>query len=423
MVFGGRSTDGRLFQTYTADYLQLLLERIGFQQIGRWATKDALGRLGTAWLTQLFELRSAGLPRAVDQIEGILNRDLKVATYKLALFRALSELAIQEPRIATWRSDERVGVPLRRIAEKWLGYYWPIFAAARFFPQSGAEGAGTSNQLQFRKAMLALMAPYVSSGEHGGLGAWQLDQNAGRVDAMQALLQKKALRAIERAIRQGPVRFSGGALETGTVFTFDSEKNQVLMSPDLWRELSLLGHWINDAVILRWAELSARFGQRQGIHAGDVLPLLLAKPEPLRATAVAREIFAKSGCTHCSWSDCKLTDGFVVDHIIPFSLWGSNDLWNLLPVDAKVNGQKSDKLPTSALLYRQQDRIRAIWRLLRDTVPIPFDRQAAQLLGSALDGGTGWEDTLFARLREAVEMAALQRGLARWSPKILARTT
>ncbi|MEP6482429.1 MAG: methyltransferase domain-containing protein [Rhodoglobus sp.] len=416
VLSGERSTDGRLFKTYTPDYLQLLLERTGFQQIGRWETEDALGRTGTTWFTQLFELRSAGLTRAVDQIEGILNRDLKVATYKLALFRALSELATQEPRVATWRSDGRVGVPLRRVAEKWLVYYWPIFAAARFVPQSSAEGAESSKQLLFRKPMLALMAPYVGRGEHGGLGAWQLDQNAGRIGTTQAALQETALRSIGKAIRQGPVAFSGGALETGQVFAFDSASAQVLMAADLWRELSLLGHWINDAVILRWAELSERFGVRQGIHAGDVLPLLMAKPEPLRATAVARDVFARSGWTHCAWTDRKLTNGFVVDHIIPFSLWGNNDLWNLLPADPGVNGQKSDKLPTSALLNRQRDKIGGAWRLLRDAVPIPFDRQATHLLGGVMGSGNGWEDSLFARLREAVEITALQRGMARWSP-------
>ena len=416
VLSGERSTDGRLFKTYPPDYLQLLLERTGFQQIGRWETEDALGRKGTTWFTQLFELRSAGLTRAVDQIEGILNRDLKVATYKLALFRALSELATQEPRVANWRSDGRVGIPLRRIAEKWLEYYWPIFAATRFVPQSSAEGAESGKQLLFRKPMLALMAPYAGRGEHGGLGAWQLEQNAARMDSTQAALQEAALRSIGKAIRQGPVAFSGGALETGTVFAFDSASAQVLMAADLWRELSLLGHWINDAVILRWAELSERFGARQGIHAGDVLPLLLAKAEPLRATAIARDVFAKSGWTHCVWTDRKLTNGFVVDHVIPFSLWGNNDLWNLLPADPAVNGQKSDKLPTSALLIRQQDNIRGAWRLLRDAMPVPFDRQAIHLLGGALGGGPGWELALFARLREAVEITALQRGLVRWSP-------
>jgi SAM-dependent methyltransferase len=414
--YGERAEDGRLFKTYSPEYVQLLFERVGFQQIGRWNPGDGLGRVGTTWYVMLLELRSGGA-RAVDQIEGILNRDQKVATYKLALFRALSELATQEPRVASWQPDPRVGIPIRRIAEKWLGYYWPIFAAKPYIPQSSAEGAGLTKQLMFRQPMMDLMASYAGRGEHGGLSAWQLDQNAGRVSAATAMKHEAALRSIAKAIRQGPVTYAGGALDTGTVFTYDPARAQVLMSADLWRELSLLGHWITDAVVLRWAELTERFSRRQGIRSGDVLPLLLAKPEPMRATSIAREIFLQHQWPRCAWSDRGLTESFAVDHIIPFSLWGSNDLWNLLPVDPRVNNEKSDKLPASQLLKDRRDTIVDAWRLLRDVVPDPFDKQAAHLLGNAVGTGTRWEEAPFCRLREAVEITALQRGLQRWTPR------
>lgn len=39
-----RGIDGRLFKTYPPEYLQLLFERVGFQQIGRWDAEDALAR-------------------------------------------------------------------------------------------------------------------------------------------------------------------------------------------------------------------------------------------------------------------------------------------------------------------------------------------------------------------------------------------
>ncbi|HEY5307763.1 MAG TPA: class I SAM-dependent methyltransferase, partial [Casimicrobiaceae bacterium] len=226
-----RDANGRLFKTYAPEYLQLLFERIGFQMIGRWDGGDALGRAGMRWYTLLFELR-AGTVRAVDQIEGILNRDKKVSTYKLALFRALAELATQEPRCATWRPGGQVGVPIRRIAEKWLGYYWPIFASAHFIPQSQSEGAGALKPLKFRKALLALMAPYAASGEHGGLSTWQLDLWAGRLSPSATARLEAALRVIVQAIREGPVQYAGGALETGTVFGFDPNSAEVLMSPD-----------------------------------------------------------------------------------------------------------------------------------------------------------------------------------------------
>lgn len=412
---GERDARGRLFKAYAPAYVQLLFEQLGFQQIGRWDSEDALGRAGTRWATLLLELRSGTALRAVDQIEGILNRDKKVATYKLALFRALAELALQEPRCATWSADGRVGVPLRRLAEKWLGYYWPIFASRHPIPQSQAEGAG-GKPVKFRQALTALMAPYAQAGEHGGLAAWQLDLARGRLPPERQRAMETALRVIGQTIRDGPVQFAGGALETGTVFEFDRTQDQVLMDAGLWRELSLLGHWINDAVVLRWAQLTERFGHRQGIRSGEVLPLLLARAEPQRATGLARQVFLRHGVERCTWSGRKLTADFAVDHVIPFSLWGSNDLWNLLPVDARINAQKSDRLPAAQLLQDCHSRVVHGWQLLRDEAPQAFDRQAAHLLGRRIGGPVAWEEDLFIRLREAVELTALQRGVERWLP-------
>lgn len=213
-----RDVHGRLFKPYTAGYIQLLFERLGFQLIGSWETDDALQRAGTRWTTLLFELRAGGPLRAVDQIEGILNRDRKVATYKLALFRALAEIAIQEPRSAQWRTTGEVAVPIARIAERWLVYFWPIFASQRFVPQSQSEGVGVAKPLVFRASMLALMQGFAGQGEHGGLSAWHSAWTTGELPADVVQLQTAAARQIADAIRHGPVAFSGGSLETGAVF-------------------------------------------------------------------------------------------------------------------------------------------------------------------------------------------------------------
>jgi 2-polyprenyl-3-methyl-5-hydroxy-6-metoxy-1,4-benzoquinol methylase len=97
-----RDTSGRLFTPLPADYLELLLERLGFQLVGKWTSEDGLGREGYVWCTLLFHLRHGEGLRAADQIEGILTRDRKTATYKLALFRALSEIAVKEFEQAQW---------------------------------------------------------------------------------------------------------------------------------------------------------------------------------------------------------------------------------------------------------------------------------------------------------------------------------
>ena len=409
-----RDVNGRLFKGYPAEEIQLLFERLGFQLIGRWDSEDAMARSGTNWYTLLLELRVTGGLRAIDKIEGVLNRDKKVATYKLALFRALAEIAMQESRQAVWLADGQVGVPLSRIAERWLKYYWPLFASDKFIPQSQSEGAG-SKPVKFRAAMLGLISAYRQQGAHGGLSAWHLDWSTGRMNSGSQALLKSALKSLAETIRDGPVAFSGSALETGRVFEYDSKTGLVMMSADIWRELCLLGHWIVDAVVLRWASLTERFAFRQGVTAGDVLPLLLAKPEPERATALARQAFEQAGLNRCTWSGKTLRREFVVDHAIAFSLWGNNDLWNLLQVDCKVNGLKSDKLPSAKLLVERKYAILEDWEVLRDAMPDVFDRQASHLLGFKTQVTGARTRELFSRFKEAIEVTALQRGVERWA--------
>lgn len=415
VLAGNRDEGGRLFSPYAADEISLLFERLGFAPIGRWTSADALGRSDASWTTLLVERRTDGQQRPIDQIESILNRDRKEATYKLALIRALAEIATQEVRAAVWCEAGVVGIPIRRLAERWLLYYWPVFAHTNKIPQSRAEAAG-GKPLKFRSAVSALMEPFNHQGAHSGLTAWHLARTADQLNQTTRTHLEGALRSIAEAIRSGPVTYSGSGLDSGPVFAYDAKSRQVLMPTELWREFSLLGHWIADAVIVRWAALTQQIAYRQGIDAGVVLPLLLAKPEAIRSTQLARDVYLDAGVSACTWSQRPLKETFAVDHAIPFALWGNNDLWNLVPADPKINIAKSDRLPTTQLMEMSKPRIVMCWTALRDRLPATFDRQAVALTGESLTKTGQWTEQLFSRFREAVEFTALQRGVERWSP-------
>ena len=133
---------------------------------------------------------------------------------------------------------------------------------------------------------------------------------------------------IEGAIIDGPVEFAGGALNTGKVFGYDAKTRQVLIPSDLWIELSHLGYWVSQAVILQWAEKTTKLAE--GIEVATVVNLLLDK-EDERSTLEARKLFSGMDRLECIWTGTSLRNSFDVDHVIPFDLWHNNDLWNLLP--------------------------------------------------------------------------------------------
>jgi SAM-dependent methyltransferase len=119
-----QDTDGRIYTTFQPDYFQLLFERLGFLPLERWESSGGPRRGEHSWCNFLFLVRHSGVSRPLDLIEGILNRDKKTATYKLALFRALSEIAITSFEQARWLKGGVVGVSIDAVCERWLNYYW-----------------------------------------------------------------------------------------------------------------------------------------------------------------------------------------------------------------------------------------------------------------------------------------------------------
>ena len=58
----------------------------------------------------------------------ILSHDRKVTSYKLALIRAINDVATAYPAVAA--PDQDVAIPLWMLAEWWIAYYWPFVDSA-----------------------------------------------------------------------------------------------------------------------------------------------------------------------------------------------------------------------------------------------------------------------------------------------------
>lgn len=402
-----RDDKGRLFNSVRPEYLQLLFERLGFSVTGRWKTDDTF-RPGYSWFTIAFVLKHSGILRPIDQVESVLSRDRKTATYKLALIRALSEIAITEYKSARWLSNGMVGIPLSTVAERWLCYYWPIFESGTFIPQIRGEGVECNKPVAFRASFMQLIEDYKRK---GGLAQFVIDHRSKKLNERSVGLANTVLQKIGITIVKGPVTYAGGSLD-GRLFQYNSATKEILVNSELWIELSLTGYWIRDAVLLRWAELTAEIARRE-IKPSDVIDLLLTLPAEERDVVDARLVYSSMSSKKCAWTGNVLKTDFDVDHIIPFTLWHNNDLWNLVPVLPSVNNKKRDKLPSRGLLMDRKDCLFYYWEVLRKKHFIRFDNEATRIIGIT-KLPSNWHDLLFNSVSEAIEITAIQKGCERW---------
>lgn len=403
-----READGRLFTSIIPGRLELMLGSAGLTVLLADTQPDGR-RPGLRWQTVVAEKAAVSLERGLNRLQSILVTDRKDATYKLALLRALCDISRAEANQVVW-GEHQVFIPLAAVARWWLRYYWPLVTSAEFISQKRGEEHG-NKPLAFRASVAAL------AGRYGTLF------NALRALDDNPRIFQPHLRQIAHTIRVGPVKYAGGP--AGPLFSFHASGS----APDLdgqplgwigvplaiWLDLTRYEHWIRDSAILHWAELTAEMNHVSS--AGPYLGLLLETPGDERDTSEVRQLLAgQPDLLQCVWSGRPVRERFEVDHVIPYSLWGNNDLWNLLPAHPAINQKKRDSLPARKLIERRRDAIIGFWQAYRVVWPVRFSAQLGRALAGGITLNDNWEKPAFAALQETVERVAAGRDLRRWEP-------
>lgn len=138
---------------------------------------------------------------------------------------------------------------------------------------------------------------------------------------------------------------------------------------DYYEAYKLLAAFINgeNVIVFQWVDFSYKLMKDDTLSRNELYSVINIDYETKRTTTEATKFFTQrvnNADIKCVWSGKKITTDLNIDHIIPFSLWENNDLWNILPSKAKVNGSKSDRIPKSTLLDKQKDEILKYWQLL-----------------------------------------------------------
>ncbi|TAJ43880.1 HNH endonuclease domain-containing protein [Methanofollis fontis] len=378
------------------------------------------------------------------KINAIIARDSADATYKYALLRGVIEVCQQSLHLEEADPDrpDRLWFPLGLLIEKWILYYYPIFAAPTFIPQKNGETRDqeSGKNVSFRRHFIPVIEYYR---ERGGISVFYNDYFRGRIpDEIQPDFLT-LVRAIRTTITGMPMKHLGYSQsgEHYSVFDFDrplprlsggrpidrifliEHAGRFSLSRELCTIFSYFGSFISgdECLLRKWAAFTAGADRTQTVSEEFMFSLLSETPTTERAIADAQRIYRSAldggGGLRCVWSGRAIPSAseMHIDHLLPFSIWKNNDLWNLLPALSSVNAKKSDRIPDPSFLKRRKEEIIGCWDLLHDPLPRRFEEEVRISLIGPHAPWSDWQDLAIEHLADKCRYLIEIRGNEAWA--------
>jgi len=321
-------------------------------------------------------------------ISKILKHESKRNTYKIALVRAINDIALEYPLLS--QNADGVAIPLRMIAEFWLAYYWSFVDS-----HSPIRQGHDKTDMAFRDAITIFRQSWETHGGEYSPAEGYMVKNIFAIARKQSqygasLLTHyhQTIATIQKAIQQ-PIKYAG----TGEYTLFDkpqrlSNLTRVIPIPtaepsdvclvvpmDLWVTFQEMSLWIEALCIHEWCMFTETVTQEDGgtHYRGMTYGFLTKRPDNRRPLTWERnqiDILLMEGATfQCPWTHKHIKKGveYQVDHLIPIAVRPMNELWNLAPTDPAFNLKKRDRLPSEETLLKAERPLIGTYRLYQNS--------------------------------------------------------
>lgn len=338
-------------------------------------------------------------------IATILRHDSKTTSYKLALIRSINAVAISYPE--TGRTGGRVAIPLRILAQKWLAYYWPFVDTTSPILQGrpATTSSGNKQDIVFREALTELRRVWQlylggnTKPSDGFIISSELSRPSRASKYAPQIIQQfdRTIALIAKAIEQ-PIRYAGTGVDSvfeqpKSLDLSDLQKERIELIPSglprerslvinasLWNSFRNLSLWIEALCIHEWCLFTEARSKSsefvRGVSRGYIYELLTDQPSnrrPLTWERNAIDILMYEGAVFtCPWTEKPLSIGnYDLDHIVPLSVYPTNELWNLVPSDRAHNQHKKrDLLPSTDRLDRSKNYISLVYKNYMKSEPL-----------------------------------------------------
>lgn len=361
-------------------------------------------------------------------ISKIIERDSKSTTYKYALLRGTIDI-IQDNSPFIEIKKNAVEIPLGLLIEKWMIYYYPILDSDVLLPQIN----GQNSKLAFQTKFLSIIKYY---NKCGGLSAFYNDI---RIRGISKEINKEfyeLVKELKTNIVKNPMQFIGNSINKSYYSIYKYQNNSSLKNSEFqnsswlinscgiftipieyFEAFKILGSFISgtDNILFKWADFSVN-ASRKKINTGKVITEIFKSPiterDVLASKTLYKSILKENGEIICVWTGKKINN-YDVDHVIPFSIWKNNDLWNLLPSQSTINNNKRDKIPSVELITQQKDIIIHYWEIIHNAKEQRFlEEVQITLLGKKPINN--WQNTAFEQLLNTSKYLIETRGFEKW---------
>ncbi len=332
---------------------------------------------------------------SLSQINKIIEQDKISSTYKFALLKNTIDVCQRYDHLIH-TEGEQSNIPLGLIIEGWIFDYFPfVFKSIR------QQNSGRVLNRQIESIYSELFAymkldPNKTSWQDAYAKVY-MQYLTMDLDPIQSSLLLKLAKEIAKTITQMPMKHSGeneyeiylperksfGRIPKTTKFNKEfliENFGMFSIKKDHYHIFRYMGQSLygNSTIARRWKETTYKLNQSD--FATDKIDAMIYKTIfSDRNTTVGRK-YLPDEC-QCVWSGKKLHRGkYDVDHLLPYSVWYNNDLWNLLPCDPKVNSKKSDKIPSPELILKQSDLIISYWEIYEEKAQELFEYQVKSSL-------------------------------------------
>lgn len=370
----GPAEEGRPIWAASIGEVEHLARAYGLLVVKINQSADQLGRADIRWTSLCLRLPDDGIG-AFPLLRGIILQDEKSSTYKLGLLRALTRVADAMPALALMRDDGDVfDLPLGAVAMAWVRQYLPLVAAG--LPQvpkaNGADGLGFAKKgfrwLLGRAFEARRLKPgAVFQGDEAYAVFRALRESSDTIHNMPATFIRYpgSDRQVFETRRGGTVRArSAVALDRELMWSLGT----ISVPGHVWRTMQRYSAWIEPVLVAEWSRLVRQYSGKvpRDVHIGEVEVALSWQDPGRRDTAVAREVARKllgrGEEIRCVWTGRRLSmKQLDIDHCLPWSVWPTDDLWNLVPSSRKVNLIKGGRLPAREVLAAAKPAVLDWW--------------------------------------------------------------